>query len=101
MPTPPNTAAPVIGVCTASAVEVVENLRRELARGREDQRPRRAPRLADQLVKDRQQERRRLAAAGLRAGEDVLPCSAGGMASAWIGVGRMKPSSLMPLSSEG
>ena len=82
MPTPPNTAAPVIGVCTASAVEVVEDLRRQLARRRQHQRPRRPARLVDQVVKDRQQERRRLAAAGLRAGDESRPAIAGGMASA-------------------
>ena len=54
-------------------VEVLEDLRRQLARRREHQRARRAARLVDQLVQDRQQERRRLAAAGHRAGEHVAP----------------------------
>ena len=52
-------------------VEVVEDLRRELPRRREHERARRAARLLDQLVQDRQQERRRLAAARLGAREDV------------------------------
>ena len=52
-------------------VEVLEDLRRQLARRREHQRARRAARLVDQLVEDRQQERRGLAAAGLGAGEHV------------------------------
>ena len=52
-------------------VEVFEDLRRQLARRRQHQRARRAPRLVDQRVNDRQQERRRLAAAGLRGGDDV------------------------------
>ena len=52
-------------------VEVLENLRGELARRRQHQRPRRPARLLDQPVQDRQQEGRGLAAAGLRAGEHV------------------------------
>ena len=71
MPTPPNTAAAVMRRVDREIVEVLEDLRRQLARRREDQRARRAARLADQLVQDRQQERRRLAAAGHRAGEHV------------------------------
>ena len=54
-------------------VQVLENLRRQLARRRQHERARRAARLVDQPVQDRQQERRGLAAAGHRAGEHVAP----------------------------
>ena len=47
------------------------DLRGELARGRDDERARDAARLAEEALQDRQQERRRLAAARHRAGEDV------------------------------
>ena len=53
-------------------VEIFENLRRELAGRRKDERASRTPRLVDQPVQDRQQERRRLATAGLRRGNHVL-----------------------------
>ena len=53
-------------------VEIFENLRRELAGRRKDERAGRTPRLVDQPVQDRQQERRRLATAGLRRGNHVL-----------------------------
>ena len=53
-------------------VEVFDDLRRELARRRQHERARRAARLADQAVEDRQQKRRGLAAAGHGAGEQVL-----------------------------
>ena len=55
-------------------VEVFENLRRQLARGREDQRARRArprARLLHQAVENRQQERGGLAAARHGAGQQV------------------------------
>ena len=52
-------------------VELLEDLRGELARRREHQRARPAARLVHQRVQDRQQECRGLAAAGLRAGEHV------------------------------
>ena len=52
-------------------VQVLEDLRGQLARGRQDQRARRPPRPIDQPVKDRQQKRGGLAAAGLRARQDV------------------------------
>ena len=52
-------------------VEVVDDLRRQLARRRQHQRARGAARLVDQLVQDRQQKRGRLAAAGHGAGEQV------------------------------
>ena len=51
--------------------EVRVDLGGELAGRGEDERPRGAPRLAHQAVQDRQAERRRLAAAGGGAGEDV------------------------------
>jgi hypothetical protein len=47
------------------------DLRRQLARRRHDQCPRHASRLLAQALHDRQQERRRLAAAGHRGGEHV------------------------------
>ena len=53
-------------------VQVLENLRRQLPRRRDDQRARRPARFADQLIEDREQEGDRLAAAGHRAGENVL-----------------------------
>jgi hypothetical protein len=51
--------------------EVLVDLGAQLARGREDERPRRAPRLVHEAVQDRQAERRRLAAAGGGAGQHV------------------------------
>ena len=51
--------------------EVLVDLRRQLARRREDERARRAAPLAEEPLQDRQQERRGLAAAGHRAGEHV------------------------------
>ena len=54
-------------------VQVFDDLRRQLARRRQHERARRAARLVDQLVQDRQEERGGLAAAGHRAGEQVLP----------------------------
>ena len=53
--------------------QMLIDLRRQLARRRQDEGARRAALLADQLVEDRQQKRRALAAAGHGAGEDVLP----------------------------
>ena len=52
-------------------VEVLEDLRRQLARRREDERARGAARPVDEPVQDRQQEGGGLAAAGHGAGEDV------------------------------
>ena len=52
-------------------LEVLVDLRRELPRGREDERARGAARLAHEAVQDRQEERGGLAAAGHRAGEHV------------------------------
>ena len=53
-------------------VQVFDDLRRQLARRRQHQRARRPARLVHQAVQDRQQKRRGLAAAGHRAGEQVL-----------------------------
>ena len=58
-------------------VQVLEDLRRQLARGREHQRAGGAARAVDQLVQDREQERRGLAAAGHGAGEDVAALEGG------------------------
>ena len=52
-------------------LEVLVDLRRELARGREDERARRAARLRHEAVEDREDERGGLAAARHRAGEEV------------------------------
>ncbi len=52
-------------------LQVLVDLRGELARGREDQRARRAARLGHEAVEDREDERGRLAAARHRAGEEV------------------------------
>ena len=96
IPTPPKIAAAVIGVWTAIVSSAVD-LRRQLARRGDHQRARFAARPADQPMKDRQQERRRLAAARHRAGKNVPPLDGGGIASACMGVGRVKPSSFSPL----
>ena len=53
-------------------VQILEDLRRQLTRRRQHERPRRPPRLVDETVQNRQQKRRGLAAAGLRRGDDVL-----------------------------
>src|SRR5205085_10640610 len=52
--------------------QVLVDLRRQLARGREDQGARGATLLIDEAVENRQQKRRRLPAAGSRGGQDVL-----------------------------
>ena len=101
MPTPPKTAAPVIGVwtarslrssriCAASSRVGVSTSARVVPRG-----------LADQPVEDRQQERGGLAAAGHRAGEQVAA-----LERRRNGVGldrrrRGKPRSLRPRSRSG
>jgi hypothetical protein len=54
-------------------VEIFDDLRRELAGRRQHECARRAARLADQAVENREQKGRGLAAAGHRAGEQVLP----------------------------
>ena len=58
-------------------IEVFEDLRRELPRRREHQRARDAARPSNEAVKDRQQERRRLAAARLRAREQIASLQGG------------------------
>ena len=52
-------------------LQVLQNLGRELACGREHERPRRAPRHGHQPVKNRQHERRGLAATGLGRSQDI------------------------------
>jgi len=54
-------------------IEIVQDLRRELARGDEDQRACGAARLVDQVVNDRQEKGGRLAAARLRGPDHVAP----------------------------
>ena len=54
-------------------VEVLEDLRRQLAGRGDDQGARRSARLVDQLVEDRQEKRRGLAAARDGAGQHVAP----------------------------
>jgi hypothetical protein len=54
-------------------VEVFENLRRQLAGGRQHQRSSGTPRPVDQPMKDGQKERRRLAAPGHGARENIFP----------------------------
>jgi hypothetical protein len=56
---------------------VLLDLRRELTRGREDQRARRALGALAQALEHRQHERRRLAAAGHRACENVAALERG------------------------
>ena len=64
-------------------VEILGDLRRQLARRREDERARGPARLVNQAMQDRQQKRGRLPAAGLRARQQVAcRSSAGGIASA-------------------
>jgi hypothetical protein len=81
--------------------QVLVDLRRQLARRRQHQRARRAARLVHQRVQDRQQERGRLAAAGLAQASTSRPSMAGGIESAWMGVGRRNPSSRTPCSRSG
>ena len=52
-------------------LQVFQNLSGQLASRREHERARPAPRLGNQTVKNRQQERRGLAAAGLRGRKDI------------------------------
>ena len=78
-------------------VQVLDDLRRQLARRRQHERARRAARLVDEPVQDRQQKRRGLAAAGHRAGEQVAaghaPAESRRPESA---VGRVNPRSFSP-----
>ena len=75
--TPPKTARRGQGRVDRQRLRVLLDLRRELARRRQDERARHAALLADQVVEDRQQERGRLAAAGHGAGEDVAALHGG------------------------
>src|SRR6059036_260272 len=70
MPTPPYTAAPLTGVC-GQCIEVLEDLRCQLACRRQDERLCRPAWPIDEPVDDREQERRGLAASGLRARNHV------------------------------
>jgi hypothetical protein len=54
-------------------LQLGENLRGELPGGRQDECPRRAARLVDQPVQDREEEGGRLPAARLSRGEQVAP----------------------------
>jgi hypothetical protein len=58
----------------AEILQVLENLRGQFARGREHERARGAPGLVDQVVQNRQQKRRGLAAARLGAGKQIAAC---------------------------
>jgi hypothetical protein len=63
-------------------LELLENLRSQLSRRREDQSACSAAPLLDELVKDGEKERCRLSAAGLRTSEKVFAGERG-----WNGVG--------------
>jgi len=80
---------------------VLVDLGRELPGGGDDQGTRGAPGKPDQLLQNRQQERRGLAAAGHGAGEHVAPGHGRGMASRWMGVGAWKPRASTPRSRSG
>ena len=77
IPTPPKIAAAGDRRVHGQVVEVLEDLRGQLAGRRQDERARGAAGLVDQPVEDGQQERRRLAAPGHRAGEHVPPLERG------------------------
>jgi len=68
--------------------QVFEDLRRELARRRQHERARRAARLVDQLVENRQQERGGLAAAGHRARQEI---ASGHRRRNRVGLNRRRP----------
>jgi hypothetical protein len=77
MPTPPNTAAPTSGVCGASAFRC-SSIWAASSRVGVSTSARVSPRgLPIEAVQDRQHERRGLAAARHRAGEQVLPLERG------------------------
>ena len=78
MPTPPKTAAPVSGVCTASALRSSRICAASSRVGVSTSARVVPPRLVDQPMQDRQQERRGLAAAGLAQASTSRPASAGG-----------------------
>jgi hypothetical protein len=88
MPTPPNTAAAVDRRVDREVVQVLEDLRRELARRRDDQRARRPARLAISWLRIGRQEGDVLPLPVMAQARTSRPSTAGGMASAWIGVGR-------------
>ena len=77
MPTPPKTAAAADLRVLAELVEVLDDLRRQLARGGEDQGAGGAARLAEQPLQDRQHEGGGLAAARHGAGQHVAAVEAG------------------------
>jgi len=58
-------------------LEVLQDLRRQLAGWRQDERPRRPPRPLDERVDDREQKGRGLPAAGLRARDEVTAFEGG------------------------
>ena len=66
-----------VGVVGQAQADVVDLLG-QLARGRDDQRLRRAARQVQELVQDRQQEGGRLAGAGLGGGDEVAAGEDGG-----------------------
>ena len=80
-------------VVLAENFEMLGNLRRKLARGREDQRARHAGSRPASLEprQHRQDEGGRLAGAGLGDAEHVATATACGTACAWMGVGVSKP----------
>ena len=64
-------------MCVGELAQVLLDLRRQLARGREDERARDAARLADEAVHDRQQKGGSLAAARHRAREYIAALECG------------------------
>ena len=94
--TPPKTSDGREPRAAGEGAEALADLHRELARRREHQRPAGLRRGAgvqlEQLVEDRQRERRRLAGAGLGAAEDVAARQLRrDRAATWMGVGVSKP----------
>ena len=101
LPTPPNTAAPLTGVCTAQVVQVFEDLRRKLT-SRVITRARVAPRgVRSDWCRIGSRNAAVFPLPVLAQASTSRPARAGGMASVWIGVGRMNPSSLMPFRRLG
>ena len=76
------------GRMNGERVEVFENLGRQLARRRQDQRTRRTPRLVDQVMKDWQNEGGGLPAAGDGTRDDVVPAHRRGNR---LGLNRRRP----------
>ena len=81
-------------------VQILHNLRSQLARRRQHQRTRRTARLVDETMHDWKEKSGGLAAAGLRRGDHVPPFHRWRNGFGLNGVGRTKPSSLMPLRSD-